>query len=178
MIRGLKIPGGNTDGRLILLPSSLTHTHKCLTALCPGQPRWAGTTRNIHPHTHILIIKHPLSTSAIYYDLQHPPCSVYVFGSPFTTSLQVLFGLPLHFFTQSLSSFHNTCPYHRNLPWLSSTQIMSSVPNLPLSSLLGNSAAGNKQDQYTTVVFQTGTQHRNRRKLQFSPVNGIKLNQR
>ena len=132
MIRGLKIPGGNTDGRPILLPSSLTHTHKCLTALCPGQPRWAGTTRNIHPHTHILIIKHPLSTSAIYYDLQHPPCSVYVFGSPFTTSLQVLFGLPLHFFTQSLSSFHNTCPYHRNLLWLSSTQIMSSVPNLPL----------------------------------------------
>jgi len=52
MIRGLKIPGGNTDGRLILLPSSLTHTHNCLTALCPGQPRWAGTTRNIHPHTH------------------------------------------------------------------------------------------------------------------------------
>ena len=41
-----------------------------------------------------------------------------------TTSLQVLFGLTLglahstsysmHFFTQSLSSFCNTCPYHRN----------------------------------------------------------------
>jgi len=39
-----------------------------------------------------------------------------------TISLQVFFGLPLglepstsysiHFFTQSLSSFHNTCPYH------------------------------------------------------------------
>jgi len=42
-----------------------------------------------------------------------------------TTSLHVLFGLPLglepsisytiHFFTQSVSSFRNTCPYHRNL---------------------------------------------------------------
>jgi len=41
-----------------------------------------------------------------------------------TISLQVFFGLPLglaastsysiHFFTQSLSSFRNTCPYHRN----------------------------------------------------------------
>ena len=39
------------------------------------------------------------------------------------TSLQVFFGVPLepstlysiHFFTQSLSSFCNTCPYHRNL---------------------------------------------------------------
>ena len=40
-------------------------------------------------------------------------------------SVHVLFGLPLglepstsysiHFFTQSVSSFHNTCPYHRNL---------------------------------------------------------------
>ena len=40
-----------------------------------------------------------------------------------TTSFQVLFGLPLglepstsiHFFTQSVSSFCNTCPYHHNL---------------------------------------------------------------
>jgi len=43
----------------------------------------------------------------------------------FTISLQVFFGLPLslapstsysiHFFTQSLSSFHSTYPYHHNL---------------------------------------------------------------
>ena len=42
-----------------------------------------------------------------------------------TISVRVFFGLPLglapstsysiHFFTQSLSSFRNTCPYHRNL---------------------------------------------------------------
>ena len=51
-----------------------------------------------------------------------------------TTSLQVLFGLPLgqepctsysiHFFIQSLSSFHNTCPYHSNL-FCCSTEIMN-----------------------------------------------------
>jgi len=45
---------------------------------------WASTRRNIHPlTTPILIIRHPLSTSSIYYDPQHPPCSVYVLDSPF-----------------------------------------------------------------------------------------------
>jgi len=62
------------------------------------------------------------------------------------TSLQVFFGLPLgvepstsysiHFFTQSLSSFHNTCPYHRNL-FCCSTNIMSPNPSLVPNSLLG-----------------------------------------
>ena len=57
----------------------------------------------------------------------------------FTISLQVFFGLPLglapytsysiHFFTQSLSSFRNTCPYHHNL-FCYSTEIMSSNPSL------------------------------------------------
>ena len=62
-----------------------------------------------------------------------------------TTSVQVFFGLPLslapsasysiHFFTQSLSSFHNTCPYHRNL-FCCSTEIISSNPSLSLNTLL------------------------------------------
>jgi len=61
-------------------------------------------------------------------------------------SLQVFFGLPLglvpstlysiDFFTQSLSSFRNTCPYHRNL-FCCSTEIMSSNPSLSLNYLLG-----------------------------------------
>ena len=63
-----------------------------------------------------------------------------------TTSLRVLFGLPLglepstshsiHFFTQSVSSFRNTCPYYRN-PFCSSINIISSIPSLSLNSLLG-----------------------------------------
>jgi len=52
-----------------------------------------------------------------------------------TTSFHVLFGLPLglepstsysiHFFTQPVSSFHNTCSYHHNL-FCCSTKIISS----------------------------------------------------
>jgi len=34
-----------------------------------GLPGWAGTTRNIHPLTPILIINHPLPASSIYYEL-------------------------------------------------------------------------------------------------------------
>jgi len=72
--------------------------------------------------------------------------SLRAWQSYLTTSLQVLFGLSLglgpstsysmHFFTQS-SSFCNTCPYHRSL-FCCSTNSISSVPNLSLSSLLGN----------------------------------------
>jgi len=58
----------------------------------------------------------------------------------YTISLQVFSGLPLglvpsiHFFTQSLSSFHSTCPYHRN-HFCCSTKIISSNRSLPLNSL-------------------------------------------
>jgi len=50
-----------------------THTHNSLTAFCPGLPGKAGTRRNIHPLTPILIIGHPLSSSSIYNDPWHPP---------------------------------------------------------------------------------------------------------
>jgi len=63
-----------------------------------------------------------------------------------TTSVHVLFGLPLglepstsysiHFFTQLASSFRNTCPYHCNL-FCCSINIISSIPSLSLNSLLG-----------------------------------------
>jgi len=39
----------------------------------------------------------------------------------------------IHFFTQSSSSFLSTCPYHRSL-FCCSTNVISSVPNLSLSS--------------------------------------------
>ena len=63
-----------------------------------------------------------------------------------TTSLHVLFGLPLglepstsysiHFFTQSVSFFRSTCPYHRNL-FCCSINIISSIASLSLNCLLG-----------------------------------------
>jgi len=61
-----------------------------------------------------------------------------------TISVQVFFRLPLglapstsysiHFFTQSLSSFCSTCPYHHNL-FCCSTKIVSSNPSFSLSAL-------------------------------------------
>jgi len=124
-----------------------THTQPFFgSGFCPGQPGWAGTWKNIHTLTLIVVINNPLSAPSIYYDPWHPLCSIYVPDSLFSTiSLQVFFGQPLglapstlysiHFFTQSLSSFHSTCPYHCNL-FCCSTKIMSSNPRLSLNPLL------------------------------------------
>jgi len=73
-----------------LVDPDSTRTHNHLTVLCLGLPVWASTRSNIHPLTPILIIRHLLSTSSIYYDPQHPPCSIYVHDSPFPQCLQVL----------------------------------------------------------------------------------------
>jgi len=43
----------------------------------------AGTRRNTHPLTPILIVGHPLSTSSIYCDPLHPLYSVCMLDSPF-----------------------------------------------------------------------------------------------
>jgi len=49
-------------------PKQQQHTHNNhFTALCPGLPGWAGTRRNTHPTT-ILIIIQSLSASSIYRD--------------------------------------------------------------------------------------------------------------
>jgi len=65
-----------------------------------------------------------------------------------TSSLHVLFGLPIglepstsysiQFFTQSVSSFCSTCPYHRNMYcYTCSINIISSIHSLSFNSLLG-----------------------------------------
>jgi len=72
-----------------------------------GIARWASTRRNIHPLTPILIIKHPLSASSIYYDPQHPHCSILVLDSRFTEpgSRSVLVNLCL----EPSTSYSNHC---------------------------------------------------------------------
>jgi len=97
--------------------------------------------RNIPDHHPIFIsfFHLPRSTASSLFKLHS-------WQSFFTTSVHVLFGLPLglepstsysiYFFTQSVSSFHNTYPYHRNL-FCCSINIISSIPNLSLNSLLG-----------------------------------------
>jgi len=87
----------------------------------------------------ILIIDHPLSVSSICNDVLHPPCSIYMLDiflhnlSPSPLVYLFVWNPPLDtsyiFCTQSLSSFHNTCPYHYSL-FYCSTKIMSSVPSL------------------------------------------------
>ena len=43
------------------LPSNLwkKHTHDRFITICPGLPGWAGTRRNIHPLTPLVLINHP-----------------------------------------------------------------------------------------------------------------------
>jgi len=68
-----------------------THTTVLrLSGFCPGQPGWAGTGRNIHSLTPIVVINHPLSASSVYYDTWHPLCSISV---PDNLS-PIFFGLP------------------------------------------------------------------------------------
>ena len=75
----------HVSGRVKFLINCIIHTHNC-----PRLPRWAGTRRNIHPLTPILFLRHPISTSSIYYDPQHPHCSVHVLDSPFLQPLSKL----------------------------------------------------------------------------------------
>ena len=86
----------------------------------------------IGTHTHTQLFNGLLSgtTRVGRYQKKHSPTASSLFSlrawqSSRTTSLQVLFGLPLglgpstsysmHFFTQSSSTFCSTCPYQRSL---------------------------------------------------------------
>jgi len=104
-----------------------------------GTTGWAGTRSNIHLPTILIItnLYQLLPSTTILFKLR-------AWQSFCTTSLHVLFGLPLglepstsysiHFFTQS--SLRNTCPYHRKL-FCCSINIISSIPSISLNSLVG-----------------------------------------
>jgi len=122
------------------------HYYSRFTALCPALSGWAATRRNIHPLTYPDLHPTLISFFHLLWSIASSLLNLYSWQSFCTTSLQVLFGLPLglepftsyciHFFTQSVSPFRNTCPYHRSL-FCCSTKIISSVPSLSLNSLLG-----------------------------------------
>jgi len=104
-------------------------------------PKKHSATHNYHGHESFLICFFHLIWSMA--SSLFNPRALQSFS---TICLQVFFGLPLslapctsysiHFFTQSLFSFHNTCPYHRNL-FCYNTEIMSSNPSLSFNPLLG-----------------------------------------
>jgi len=60
----------------------------------------------------------------------------------------------IHFFTQSWSSFHNTCPYHCNL-FSCSTKIMSSNPSLSHNPLFGTLSCTVTPHIHLTILIST-----------------------
>ena len=146
--------------RLLALYTKLTYTVNCCETGVqilvehndqrPFNGPLSGTTRvsryqKKHSPTH-----HP-DHHPIFISFFHLPRSIAslfklrAWQSLYTTFFHILFGLPLglepstsystHFFTQSVSSFRNTCQYHRNL-FCCSISIISSIPILSLNSLL------------------------------------------
>ena len=127
----------------VFLLMNYTHIH---THTQPFNGLWSGTTRVGWYHK-----KHsPTDTHCdhrtsfiIFLHLQRSMASslfiLCACQSSRTTSVQVLFGLPLglgpstaysiHFFTQSSSSFCSTCPYQHSL-FCWNTNAMSSIPSL------------------------------------------------
>ena len=146
----------DTIPRQLLYADDSQLTRMAMTAATTTQQPFygplSGTTRvrryqKKHSPTH-LPDHHPIFTSFF-----HLPRSIAfslfklrAWQSFCTTSFHDLFGLPLglepstsysiHFFTQSVSSFRSTCPYHHNL-FCCSINIISSIPSLSLNSLLG-----------------------------------------
>ena len=134
-------------------PAIVTHTHTQLfNGLLSGTTRVDRYQKKHSPtHTHT---DHRTSFIIFLHFQRSMESSLFSIGawqSSRTTSLQVLFGLPLglgpsasysmHFFTQSSSSFRSTCPYQRSL-FCCSTNAMSSIPSLSLSCLLGSLPLG------------------------------------
>jgi len=114
----------------------------------PGEPVPEETFTRSHLSWSSIIpyLLHPSNTIHGILPVQSM-CLTIFFHNP----LHVFFGLPLvlapstsysiHFFTQSLSSFCNTCPYHRSR-FCYNTEIMSSNPCLFLNRLLGILSCG------------------------------------
>jgi len=107
----------------------------------------SGTTQvSWYQKKHLPTHTYPKHQSSFIYFLHLLQCvasslfSLRAWQSFCTTSVQVFFDLPplysIYFFTQSLSSFRSTCPYHCNL-FCCSTEIISSNPSLSHNSFLG-----------------------------------------
>jgi len=128
--------------RFIIQVLRCVSTTTTTTTVLPSEPVPEETfTHSYLSSSSTILYRLPLSTT-IHSVLSIQFTCLTVFC---TTYFQVLFGRPLglepstsystHFFTQSLSSFHNTCPYHHNL-FCCSTEITSSTRSISRISLL------------------------------------------
>jgi len=133
-----------------------THTTVLrLCGFCLGQPGWAGTRRNI-THSHSLwssiipiCFLHLLRSMA---SSLFNPSALQSFSTISKFSLVYLLAWHPLLHTQSLSSFRNTCPYHRNL-FCCSTEIMSSKLSLPLNSLLATLSCNFSPHIHLTILI-------------------------
>jgi len=131
-------------GHLVALATQIWHKS---SLMLQGQPALTRTTRvsryqKKHSPTH-MYHGHQSSLICFVHLIRSTASSLFsphAWQSFSTISLQVFFGLSLglapstsysiHFFTQSLSSFRNTCPYHHSL-FCCSTEIMSLPAEVP-----------------------------------------------
>jgi len=128
-----------------------THTHTQLFNGPLSRTTQVGRYQKKHSPTHTHA-DHQTSFIKFLHFLRSIASSVFnlcAWQSFSTTSLQVLFSLPLglgpsascsiHFFTQSSSSFHNTCPSHHSLfcviPFFSSIPLKNFSPLLTWKSV-------------------------------------------
>jgi len=112
-----------------------THAHAHTHTILSGNTSWVNWYQKKHSPTHT----YPDQSTVIHGILPVQFTFLTVFCA---TCVQVFIGLTLclalstsysiHFFTQSLSSFCSTYPYHRNL-FCCSTEIISSNPSLSRS---------------------------------------------
>jgi len=85
---------------------TFTHSHLSWSSVAP----YLLHPSNMIQKTYLL---HPFNTIHGILPVQFFPQSQVLFGLPFGLAPSTSYSI--HFFTQSLSSFRNTCPYHRSL---------------------------------------------------------------
>jgi len=97
-----------------LLPEeTFTHSHSSWSSIIP-----ICFLHLLRSMASFLFNRHALQTTVFFHNLS--PCFLWSTSWPGTFT-----SYSIHFFTQSLSSPRNTCPYHRNL-FCCSTEIMPS----------------------------------------------------
>jgi len=131
--------------------------------LCSGTTR-VGRYQKKHSPTHTHPDHRPAFNTFLHLQrsLASSLFSLCALQSSQTTSLQVLFGLPLglgpstsysmHFFTQSSSSFRSTYSYQRSL-FCCNTNAMSSIPSLSRNSLLGSQSFSLTPHIHLTILI-------------------------
>ena len=112
--------------------TTTTTTILWLCGFCPGQPGWAGTRRNIHPLTLIVVINHPylLSPSTMIHGILLVQSTYFSLCPQSLSKFSLVYLLawcpPLHTpYISSPTQWSNTCPYYiTSWIWTSSLSLV------------------------------------------------------